>query len=59
MDPPKGGQPLYSGQIALFPGAPGNEAKQTDHLPLIDFTIELIHFEPLRSGHLSTPNNGH
>ena len=43
-DPPKSGQPLYS---------------NTDHLPPIDFTIELIHFEPPRSGHLSTPNNGH
>ena len=31
----------------------------TAHLPPIDFTIELIHFEPPRSGHLSTPNNGH
>ena len=31
----------------------------TAHLPPIDFTIELIHYEPPRSGHLSTPNNGH
>ena len=31
----------------------------TDHLPLIDFTIELTHFEPSRSRHLSTQNNGH
>ena len=33
--------------------------QRTAHLPPIDFTIELIHFEPPRSGHLSTPNNGH
>ena len=33
--------------------------QRTAHLPLIDFTIELIHYEPPRSGHLSTPNNGH
>ena len=33
--------------------------QRTTHLPPIDFTIELIHFEPPRSGHLSTPNNGH
>ena len=33
--------------------------QRTDHLPPIDFTIELIHFEPPRNGHLSTPNNGH
>ena len=33
--------------------------QRTAHLPMIDFTIELIHFEPPRSGHLSTPNNGH
>ena len=33
--------------------------QRMDHLPPIDFTIELIHFEPPRSGHLSTPNNGH
>ena len=30
--------------------------QRTAHLPPIDFTIELIHFEPPRSGHLSTPN---
>ena len=30
--------------------------QRTAHLPPIDFTI---HFEPPRSGHLSTPNNGH
>ena len=33
--------------------------QRTAHLPLIDFTTELIHYEPPRSGHLSTPNNGH
>ena len=33
--------------------------QRTAHLPPIDFTIELIYFEPPRSGHLSTPNNGH
>jgi len=33
--------------------------QQTAHLPPIDFTIKLIHYEPPRSGHLSTPNNGH
>ena len=33
--------------------------QRTAHLPPIDFTIELIRFEPPRSGHLSTPNNGH
>ena len=33
--------------------------QRTAHLPPIDFTIELIHVEPPRSGHLSTPNNGH
>ena len=33
--------------------------QRTAHLPPIDFTIELIHYEPPRSGHLSTPNNGH
>ena len=33
--------------------------QRTAHLPPIDLTIELIHFEPPRSGHLSTPNNGH
>ena len=33
--------------------------QRTAHLPPIDFTIELINFEPPRSGHLSTPNNGH
>ena len=33
--------------------------QQTAHLPPIDFTIELIHYEPPRSGHLSTLNNGH
>ena len=33
--------------------------QRTAHLPPIDFTIELIHFEPPRSRHLSTPNNGH
>ena len=33
--------------------------QRTNHLPPVDFTIELIHFEPPRSGHLSTPNNGH
>ena len=33
--------------------------QRTAYLPPIDFTIELIHFEPPRSGHLSTPNNGH
>ena len=42
-DPPKSRQLLY----------------RTDHLPPIDFTTELIHFKPPRSGHLSTPNNGH
>ena len=31
----------------------------TAHLPPIDFTTELIHFEPPTNGHLSTPNNGH
>ena len=30
--------------------------QRTDHLPPIDFTIELKHFEPLRSRHLY---NGH
>ena len=29
--------------------------QQTDHLPPTDFTIDLIHFEPPRSGHPSTP----
>ena len=29
--------------------------QRTDHLTPIDFTVELIHFEPPRSGHLSTP----
>ena len=29
--------------------------QQMDHLPPIDFTIELICFKPPRSGHLSTP----
>ena len=33
--------------------------QQTAHLPPIDSTIELIHFEPPRSGHFSTPKNGH
>ena len=33
--------------------------QQMAHLPPIDFTIELIHLEPPRSGHLPTPNNGH
>ena len=33
--------------------------QQTTRLPPIDFTIEILHFEPPRSGHLSTPNNGH
>ena len=33
--------------------------QRTAHLPPIDFTIELIHFEPPRSGHLSTLNNRH
>ena len=33
--------------------------QRTAHLPPIDFTIEVIHFEPPRTGHLSTPNNGH
>ena len=33
--------------------------QRTAHLPPIDFTIELIHYEPPRSGHLSIPNNGH
>ena len=33
--------------------------QRTTHLPPIDFTIKLIHFEPPRSGHVSTPNNGH
>ena len=33
--------------------------QRTAYLPPIDFTIELIHFEPPRSGHLSTPNNRH
>ena len=33
--------------------------QRTDHLPPVDFTTELIHFEPPRSRHLSTPNNGH
>ena len=28
-----------------------NSAQQTAHLLLIDFTIELIYFEPPRSGH--------
>ena len=42
MNPPKSRQPLYSRRLAC---------------PLIDFTIELIHFKPQRSGHLSTPNN--
>ena len=31
--------------------------EQTARLPLIAFTIELIHFKSQRSGHLSTPNN--
>ena len=31
----------------------------TAHLPPIAFTIEIAHFEPPRSGHLSTPNNRH
>ena len=30
--------------------------QRTAHLLPIDFTI---HYEPPRSGHLSTPNNGH
>ena len=34
-----------------------NLCTQADHLPPIDFAIELIHFEPSRSGHLSTPNS--
>ena len=33
--------------------------QRTAHLPPIDFTIELIYYEPPRSGHLWTPNNGH
>jgi len=33
--------------------------QRTAHLPPIDFTIELIHYKPPRSRHLSTPNNGH
>ena len=33
--------------------------QRTAHLLPIDFTIELIHFEPPRIGHLSTLNNGH
>ena len=33
--------------------------QRTTHLPPIDFTIELMHYEPPRSGHLSTPNNKH
>ena len=33
--------------------------QRTAHLPPIDFIIELIHYKPPRSGHLSTPNNGH
>ena len=33
--------------------------QRTAHLAPTDFTIELIHFEPPRSRHLSTPNNGH
>ena len=33
--------------------------QRTVHLHPIYFTIELIHFEPPRSGHLSTPNSGH
>ena len=33
--------------------------QRTAHLPPIDFTIQLLHFKPPRSGHLSTPNNGH
>ena len=33
--------------------------QRTDHLPLIDFTIELLHFERPRSGDLSTSYNGH
>ena len=37
-DPPKSGQPL----------------QRTAHLPPIDFTIELILYEPPRSGHLTT-----
>ena len=44
-DPPKSGQP--------------GSVQRTAHLTPIDFIIELIHFEPPRSGHLSTPNNGH
>ena len=40
-------------------GQPSSSVQWTAHLPPIDFTIKLIHFEPPRSGHLSTPSNGH
>ena len=33
--------------------------QRTAHLSPIDFTIKLIHYEPPRSRHLSTPNTGH
>ena len=42
--PSESRQPLESGHISC---------------PLIDFPIDTVHFEPLRSGHLPTLDNGH
>ena len=58
---------LYSNLLYVYSKTSNNgpyekrttSLQRTAHLPPIDFTIELIHFEPPRSGHLSTPNNGH
>ena len=55
-----GGSTVYSKTSNNGPSEKRTTSVQrTTHLPPIDFTIELIHFEPPRSGHLSTPNNGH
>ena len=48
-------QYIYSKTFNIGPSEKWTTSEQwTAHLPLIDFTIELILFEPPRSGHLST-----
>ena len=49
----------YSKASNNGPSEKRTTSQRTAHLPPIDFTIELIHYEPPRSGHLSTLNNGH
>ena len=44
--------------IADSPKSGPPSVQRTDSMPLIALPIEIVHLEPPRSGHLSTPDNG-